>query len=131
MEGFEVSKVLEESVMSALEAGEEQFEIQGEVYTLTRENKDYILGKSENAALESTLIIDPAQQNLNVDFDFKYAAEKTIRDQDSGSFSANGQMFEVEEHNNISVIYQPGSNDRIPYAIISSYAMQPSSPEMF
>lgn len=131
MEGFEVSKVLEESVMSALEAGEEQFEIQGEVYTLTRENKDYILGKSENAALESTLIIDPAQQNLNVDFDFKYAAEKTIRDQDSGSFSANGQMFEVEEHNNISVIYQLGSNDRIPYAIISSYAMQPSSPEMF
>lgn len=131
MENFEVSKALEESVLSSLEAGDEQFEVQGEIYTLTRENKDYILGISENAALESMLIIDSAQQDLNVDFDFKYVAEKTVRTKDSGSFSVDGQKYEVDEHNNISVIYQINSDDKVPYAIISNYAMQPASPEIF
>lgn len=131
IDNFNVSESLETAIYSAIEDGIEQFEFEGEVYTLRRQNRDYVLGKSEDVALESMLIIDPAEKGLNIDFDFKYAAEKAINATDSGSFTANGENFEFDEYNDISVVYHLKSGERVPYAIISELAIQPASPEIF
>ncbi|NLX76747.1 MAG: ABC transporter permease [Clostridiaceae bacterium] len=131
IEGNEISGTLEEAVKAAIDSGAEQFELEGDIYTIKRQNRDYVLGKSETIALESMYIIDPADKDLKIDFDFKYAAEKAIRTTDSGSFSVHGDNFAIDEYNEISVIYKVNSGERIPYAIVSEFAIQPSSPEIF
>lgn len=128
---FKVSEELESTIISAIDSQKEQFEFEGDIYTLKRQNRDYILGKSENVALESMFIIDPAEKGLNIDFDFKYAAEKAIHTTDSGTFSVDGENYKIDEYNDISVIYQVKSGEIIPYAIVSELAIQPSSPEIF
>lgn len=131
LDDFEISEPLEEAIIATIESGDEQFEFEGHIYTIKRQNRDYILGKSEDVALESMFIIDAAEQGLNIDYDFKYAAEKAIRTTDSGAFSVHGENFEIDEYNDISVIYQLKSGERVPYAIVSELAIQPASQDIF
>lgn len=126
-----VSEGLKNAAMDAIDSKLEQFEFNGEVYTIKRENKMYVLGKSEDVAIESMLIIDPADRNVKIDFNFKYAAEKAIRTTDSGSFSVGGEEFVIDKHDDLSVVYQKKSGEKVPYAVISDLAFQPASPEIF
>jgi len=131
IDNFEVSNSLEETIKGMIDSGEEQFEFEGEIYTVKRQNRDYILGISEDVALESILIIEPAVKDLKISYDFKYAAEKAIRTMESGEFSVNGENFEIDEYEDFSVVYQLKPGEKIPYAIVSDLAFQASSPEIF
>jgi peptide/nickel transport system permease protein len=131
-DGFAVSEDLKAAILAAIDSGESKFEFEGDLYTVKSQNRGYVLGKAENAALESMLIIDPAEKDFDIGFDFKYAAEKVIRSTDSGTFSVHGENFKIDEYNEMSVVYllKP-SGEKVPYAIVSELAVQPSSPEIF
>lgn len=128
---YAISESLQEAAKTAIDSGAEQFEFEDEIYTVKRQNRDYILGKSEDIALESMLIIEPAGKDIKVDYNFRYAAEKAIRTAESGSFSLNGENFSIEEYDSFSVVYQLKSGEKVPFAIVSELAFQPASPEIF
>lgn len=131
-DGFTTSAEFEAAVSEAVNSGENKFEFEGELYTVKSQNRGYVVGKAENAAIESLLIIDPAEKDMNLNFDFKYLAEKAIRTTDSGTFSVNGENFKIDEYNEMSVIYlMKSTGEKVPYAIVSELAVQPSSPEIF
>lgn len=129
--GETVSPELEAQVVLALEEGKTQFEADGVPYALQRIGRNYVLYKLEDIAIESMLIIDPASPELNVDFDFKYAAEKNLRTGHEGKFSANGMNFEMEIEDDIARIYHTDTAERTLYAVVSDLAIQPKSPEVF
>lgn len=132
IDGFEISDELKSAIASAIASKESQFEFEGELYTLKNQKRGYVLGKAEDAAIESMLIIDPADKDLNIGYDFKYAAEKAIRTGDSESFSVNGENYKIDEYNEMSVVYLlKSSGEKVLYAIVSELAVQPSSPEIF
>jgi peptide/nickel transport system permease protein len=130
-DGQDIDEKLEAEVYNALESSKDQFEYENEVYTVQQVKRDYVLGKLEDVAIESMLIIDPAQPDLKIDYDFKLAAEKAINTTGAKSFTVKDQSFEVEVVDGIAGVYENKSGERIPYAVLSDLAIQPVSPEMF
>ncbi len=130
-EGQTVSPQLEAQIMSALDEGKTQLEVEGEMYALQKSGRNYLLSKLEDVAIESMLIIDPASPELNVDYDFKYAAEKNLRTGHEGKFSVNGMNFEMDIEDDVARIFNTGAAERMLYAVVSDLAIQPKSPDIF
>jgi len=131
LEGYTISQTVESLVLSALETGNMQFEAEGEQYALQKVGRDYKLSKLDNIAIESMLIIDPASPDLNVDYDFKYAAEKYLRSGHDGKFSVNDMNFEIDIEDETARVYRTDTSERMLYAVISELAIQPKSPDIF
>jgi hypothetical protein len=130
-EGRDIDKNLETEIYNALESSKGQFEFEDEIYTLKQVKRDYVLGKLEDVAIESMLIIDPAKPDLKIDYDFKLAVEKVINTEGTNTFTVNDQSFEIEVTDGIASVYENKSGERAPYAVISDLAIQPVSPEIF
>ena len=131
LEGHTVSQDVESLVLAALEAGNVQFEVQGETYALVKAGRNYTLSKLDDIAVESMLIIDPASPELNVDYDFKYAAEKILRSGQEGKFSVNGVDFEIDIEDETASVYRTDTAEKMLYAVISDLAIQPKSQDIF
>lgn len=129
--GQTISQGLESVVLTALEAGNTQFEAEGGSYALQKVGRNYTLSKLDNIAIESMLIIDPASPELNMGYDFKYAAEKNMRSGHNGKFSVNGMNFEMEIEDNAASIYNTDATNRTLYAVVSDLAIQPKSSDVF
>lgn len=130
-EGQDISESLQNHVLAALESGTEQFEFEENVYSLQRSGRNYILGKAEDVAIESILIIDPASPDLKIDYNFKHLAEKTLRTVGDGQFTVDGVLYEMEATEDRASVYRVTSGERIPYAVISDLAIQPIANDVF
>lgn len=120
--------------MAAIEAvgsGANQFEVEGALYTITQNGRDYVLGRSWDAAIESKNILEPAVAGTTIGYAFAYEAEKAIRAEGVSSFTTGGQRYEIEEEDNLSVIYAAAGAGKVPYAILSRMAIQPVSQDVF
>lgn len=131
LEDHMISQGVQDSVLSALEAGKTQFVAEGDTYALQKVGRNYTLSKLDNVAIESMLIIDPASPELNVDYDFKYAAEKILQSGHNEKFSVNGMNFEMEVEEDTANIYNLDASERTLYAVVSDLAIQPKSSDVF
>ncbi len=131
LEGHMVSQGVQDSVFSALETGKTQFEAEGDTYALQKVGRNYTLAKLDNVAIESMLIIDPASPDLNVDYDFKYAAEKILQSGHNEKFFVNGMNFEMEVEEDTAYIYNTDTSEKTLYAVVSDLAIQPKSSDIF
>lgn len=104
-----------------------QFSLDGELYTIVQSGREYVLGRSGDAAIESKNIFDPAVPTQILGYEFTYAAEKAFREDGVFTFSADGVDYRIEEEDNLAVIYK-GDEE---YALLSNLAIQPASPDVF
>ena len=104
-----------------------QFSLDGELYTIVQSGREYVLGRSGDAAIESKNIFDPAVPTQILGYEFTYAAEKAFREDGVFTFSADGVDYRIEEEDNLAVIFK-GNEE---YALLSNLAIQPASPDVF
>lgn len=128
---FNIDENLNELIKNALINGSFQFYYQNNFYVLTQNGRDYILGESVNVAFESLLITEPANPNTNLGYEFKYILEDTLRNSNLNTFELEGNRYELNEDDNMAVVYKVTSGGKEEYALISQLAIQPISQDVF
>lgn len=131
MDGEIISPELEAVATDALISGVTQFSLEDEVYTIKKSGREYILGKTEPAAVESKNVIDPAKLDAQIDYEFAYEAEKTLRIDGSDSFNSGGVEYQIEKDGGLAVIYSGEGTARQEYALFSRLSIQPISQDVF
>lgn len=131
LEGESLTESLRASATEAILSGATQFNSEGVIYTVTQNGREYVLGRTGDAAIESKNILEPAVAGTTIGYSFAYEAEKAVRAENVSSFTVDGQTFEIEEEKNLSVIYAVTDGGKTPYAIFSRMAIQPISQDVF
>ncbi|ETA80187.1 ABC transporter permease [Youngiibacter fragilis] len=131
VDGAILSDAVKAAATEAINGGVTQFNSEGDLYTIVQSGREYILGKSGDAAIESKFIIDPAVQSAKVSYEFAYSVEKAVSDDTTSTFTVGGQEFEIEEEDSRAVIYLRTAAGREEYALFSKLAIQPKSPDIF
>jgi peptide/nickel transport system permease protein len=131
LDGAILSDAVKVAATEAITGGVTQFTAEGDLYTIVQSGREYVLGKSGDAAIESKFIIDPAIQSTKISYEFAYAVEKAVTDETTSAFTVGGQEFEIEEEDNRAVIYTRTASGREEYALFSKLAIQPKSPDIF
>ncbi|MDX9916755.1 MAG: ABC transporter permease [Gudongella sp.] len=126
-----ISQELNDAVLEAVNNGDEQFNFDGELYTITQSGREYILGKSGVAAFESKNIFDPAIQGQQLSHDFSYAAEVALRTEGVDTFTVEGVDYFIEEDGNLAIIYKGTGADKEEYALLSRLSIHAASPDVF
>ncbi|WP_409228913.1 ABC transporter permease [Gudongella sp. SC589] len=131
MEGESIPPELEATAKLTLDNREAQFLLEGEVYTIRQSGREYILGRTEPVAVESKYIIDPAEADADIDYEFAYESEIAFRAGNVDSFEAGGIKYQIEREENLGVIYREDGGNMEEYAIISRLSIQPISQDVF
>jgi peptide/nickel transport system permease protein len=131
LEGETLTESLRASATEAILSGATQFNSEDVLYTVTQSGREYVLGRTGDAAIESKNILEPAVAGTTIGYSFAYEAEKAVRAENVSSFTVDGQTFEIEEEENLSVIYAVTDGGKTPYAIFSRLAIQPISQDVF
>ena len=131
VDGAVISPELNAAATQAILSSTNQFSLDGELYTIVQSGREYVLGKSGSAAIESKNIFDAAVQGESLDYNFVYAAETAFRDTGISSFEVDGTRYEIEEEENLAVIYRMNGTQREEHALLSRLAIQPISPDVF
>ncbi len=129
-DGATLDEDVQNAIRQAIDGEETSFVIGEEQYTLTREGRDYILGTTENVAVESLLIVDGVSSNKDLGFGFKLTLEKVIRSGHSLSFEFEGDTYQIEEDENMASVYKLVDTGREQYALISQMAVQAISTDV-
>lgn len=130
-EGEVISTELASMAELAINNRESQFMVEDEIYTIRQSGREYILGRTEPIAVESKYIIDPAEADAKIDYEFAYEAEKAFRAGDMDSFEAGGIRYGMERQASLAVIYSGEGGNREEYAIFSRLSIQPISQDVF
>ena len=131
LEGEALSESVVMAAESAVLSGAPQFTAENHLYTLVQSGRDYILGRSGDAAIETKNILDPAFAGFQVDYDFALEAEKAIRADGLTTFSSGGRSYVIEEDTGLVVISEVTGAGTTPVALFSRMAIQPASPDVF
>lgn len=131
LSGEALTEAIHAAATEAILSGATQFTSEGVLYTVTQSGREYVLGRTGYAAIESKNVLEPAVAGTTIGFSFAYEAEKAVRAEGVSSFAVDGQTFEIEEEQDLSVIYAVTDAGKTPYAIFSRMAIQPISQDVF
>lgn len=131
LSGETLTEAIRAAATEAILSGATQFTSEGGLYTVTQNGREYVLGRTGDAAIESKNILEPAVAGTTIGFSFAYEAEKAVRAEGVSRFTVDGQTFEIEEEQDLSVIYAVTDTGKTPYAIFSRMAIQPISQDVF
>lgn len=131
LDGNAFSETVRSAATEAVLNGAVQFTSEGVLFTVSQSGREYVLGRSGDAAIESKNILEPTVAGTTIGYDFAFEAEKAVRAEGVSSFTVDGQSYEIEEEKDLSVIYAVKGTDKSPYAIFSRMAIQPISPDVF
>ena len=126
-DGVEISDAVRNAALKAAQTGDEEFEVDGQVYLLTRgKAKSYTLGTVGEVAIASLLsydAYDSADNAVISSFAFKRAAEAALRSGET-TFEADGVTYALDaDGDDSSLIYREGSDTPLASAsnvIVSS-----------
>lgn len=131
LDGETLTETLRIEATEAILNGATQFNSESVLYTVTQNGREYVLGRTGDAAIESKNVLEPAVAGTTIGFSFAYEAEKAVRAEGVSIFAVDGQTFEIEEEQDLSVIYAVTDAGKTPYAIFSRMAIQPISQDVF
>lgn len=131
LEGETISDELKAATQLAITNKETQFQVEGSIFSIQQKGREFVLRKTENAAIESKYIVDPANPDTEIGYDFEFAVEKAIRTEGTTSFTVGEEEFEIQADENSAIILKKTSTGSEEYAMISKLAIQPISSDVF
>lgn len=123
-DGLSYDEEFQNAIRQAIDGGQTSFIFGDEQYTLSRDGRDYVLGTTQDVAIESLLITDGVSSNKDLGFGFKLESEKALRADDSTSFVFEGNTYQIEEEENVASVYRLTGSGREQFALISPMAVQ-------
>lgn len=118
-----LSDAVKDACKQAMEAGEEEFEADGDQYRIYRNGKFYTLAQNTELAIATKKIFNAYSADTALSYEFRYQAELAMNERKS-SFSADGTTYnaEYDEESNSAVFY---TADGAEYASLSNMAISP------
>lgn len=119
--GETVSKELEAAYREASLAEENTFELGDAAYYIVQRGKNKVIAQAKEISVVSKKVFNTYTEDIVLDYDFSYAAEKAMNDKQS-AFEVNGVNYEMEldEETNKAIFYLIHGSNRIEYALVSN-----------
>lgn len=124
VEGETISKEMEAAYLAAVDAKETIFELDGSDFHIINNGKSTSIARAKDISMISKMIFNTYSQDIVMDYDFKYAAEKAMNDE-TQTFEVNGLAFEMELDNedNSAVFYMINGNEKAEYALVTNISI--------
>lgn len=121
--GSEMTAGLSDLAEQAVLNSETQITYDAVDYTLVKDGRNYSLVRFEDAAIETILIIEPLDKGVEIDYDVRYYAQKSLENNDQTGFEADGVSYDVEFHEHYAIISKISGASSEPVAIMSDFSV--------
>ena len=121
-DSFTLTEGVRQATLAAMDAGQVEFEAEGNLYSLARSGKSYTLGLVQPFALATTLVCDAydVQNDALVNsFAFRYASQRAMA-LGERTFESDGVSYRIEEEDSDVIIYQTSGGDKTAFAALSN-----------
>lgn len=124
VEGETVSKEMEAAYVKAVDAKEKTFVLDRNNYYIVNNGKNTSIALAKEVSMISKMMFSAYSQDIVIDYDFRYAAEKAMNEQ-TQTFEVNGINYEMELNieDNSAVFYMINGNEKIEYAFVSNISI--------